>query len=272
LLNFGTTAAKVLVAGAVAFGAVGVGGLSSASAQGSAVDKGAPTFTNAANTATITGGGSQTAFNLVLPGQPNADCPGDTVTGLYNVQTYLTWDNNSNGATVPNLQLDSATTSSYFVASADYANTPPPALALEEPNGAQWGGPSTSEATAPTTGQVINEPNFELASPNGTYYQDYDPNGQADAEANSFDLFPGVWDIGIACVKAGTNGAITNYWNAQIQLTTSTSDPSQFVWTVIPPATTPESPLAIGLPLSALGIAGIGAIVLRRRRRPAVAA
>lgn len=85
------------------------------------------------------------------------------------------------------------------------------------------------------------------------------------------DLYPGTFDIGIACVSgatsAGGDNTVDEYWNAQIVVTAS-SDADGFTWSIAAPSSsTPESPLAVGLPLSAVAIAGVSAVVLRRRRR-----
>jgi hypothetical protein len=105
------------------------------------------------------------------------------------------------------------------------------------------------------------------------------------------DLQPGTWNIGVMCIDGNTtqnptgapdipgNGDPTqnnseNFWNTQFTFTnTGTNSPNpidfSFVATTGAGNVTPEAPLAIALPLSFLGLAGAGTLVLRRRRHRA---
>jgi MYXO-CTERM domain-containing protein len=108
------------------------------------------------------------------------------------------------------------------------------------------------------------------------------------------DLQPGTYNVGEMCIDINSannpsgapdipgNGDPTqdgseNFWNTQFTFTTSgsTSNGPDFTWTATVGTgnQTPEAPLAIALPLSFLGLAGAGTLVLRRRRhRTAVTA
>ncbi len=272
--NLRTTIGKVLIAGAAATSTVGFVAVQSASAQ---TDVGTPTIYNSTGSATISSGGSATGFKLgdstaagVLPGGTGAGgaCPGDTSTGGYNVWTFLTYDNGTNGGAPATLTLEQ-TGGSFAAPPAGYASEPPtPALPLADPQGSTWGGPSNPEATAISTGVVINMPTFAF---DPLLTGDFINGTPAQAAAAGIDLFPGTWDLGVVCTAPG-NPTPTNYWNVQFSLTASSTDPGGFTWSVVPAANTPEAPLAIALPLSALGIGGIGFLLLRRskRRTPAL--
>jgi hypothetical protein len=257
--------------GGAATSMIGVFAVHSASAA--PTNLGAPVFWNTSGTAPITGGGSATQFELgdatgpgTLPG--GGDCPGDTSTGGYQVWSYLTFDNGTNGAAPTTLSLESSG-GSFTAAPAGYASEPPtPAVPLADPNENPWGGPSDPEITAVQTGQVINLPIFAFSP----FYTGDFAASESAAASGQMDLFPGTWDLGIACTAPGSPTP-TNYWNVQITFTAvpTSVDPNGYVWAVVPPVTTPEAPMAIILPLSALGVAGIGFLVLRRKRRPGVA-
>jgi hypothetical protein len=266
---------KLVIATGAAASMMGVIGVQGASAQ---TNQGTPTFYNGSGSATITSGGSATPFRLgnssvagTLPG--TGACPGDTQTQGYQVWSFLTFDNGTNGNAPTTLTFTQQAPGSFFTNPAAYASEPPtPAVPQADFQGNVWGGSTNPEPTAPTTGAVINLPEFAFAP---LFASDFAASESAAVAAGQ-DLFPGTWDLGIACTAPGS-AAPTNYWNAQITLTAvpkgtgAGQDPNGFTWSVVPTTQTPEIPFAVILPLSALGIAGVGAIVLRRKRRPAPA-
>ena len=112
------------------------------------------------------------------------------------------------------------------------------------------GSPYTAATTAPTTGQIF---------PSGPPTFNYAP----------FDISTlpaGTYKIGIEC--ANSAGVADLYFLRTITISASATDPQGFTWAVVPPNDIPESPLAVALPLSALVVAGIGFVVIRRRRQP----
>ncbi len=226
---------------------VGPVGLSSpAAAATGPQDVGTPTIWDPTGTNNISSGGSATPFKLgdptaagVLPGGTGAGgaCPGDTSTGGYNVWTFLTYDNATNGGAPAKLTLEQ-TGGSFAADHAAYASEPPvPALPLADPQGSTWGGPSNPEATAIQTGVVTNLPTFAF-SPLLT--GDFINGTPAQANAGGLDLFPGKWDLGVVCTGPG-DPTPTNYWNVQFMITASSSDPNGFTWSLAPQSPPPST-------------------------------
>jgi hypothetical protein len=251
---------------AAAAGSLGLFGVHAASAQ---EQVGVITLTDTVNHNIITSGGSTTPFDLRLSALGPGFCPGDTATGHYEVWAFMTFDNGSNGTAPGSLTFTQVSPGSYFAPPAGYASAPPtPAVQLADTSGVTWGGVHTGgEPLAVGTGEVTNLPNFSFAP---FFVNDYDPLGETDAATvTGDDLFAGTWDLGLACTQTSstTPSVPVTYWEVQLTLANSTTDPNGFVWSVDPVQATPEVPFAIVLPLSALAITGVGAIVLRRRKR-----
>ena len=97
----------------------------------------------------------------------------------------------------------------------------------------------------------------------------YGPFGTFNPAGGSY-LAPGTYDVGIACTTGA--GVPDNYWNVQIDFAAAPSDPNGFTWSLhqSPGGALPEAPYAYLLPVSAIGVAGAGYLVLRRRRRTTV--
>jgi MYXO-CTERM domain-containing protein len=193
--------------------------------------------------------GSNTAFLIALTGQtpPGAACnfattgtpPNQDVIQGYFVDSSIVADpsNLQWSAGVPtqggNLLAN--------VSGAVYSNEPT--------------GPPTASGTGPIPQPITpfnwNNFGFSPTPSNGTIY-------------------PGTFNFGIACTLSAATATTEQFWNAQVTFVADSTDPNGFRWEVVstnPP--TPEAPLAIALPLSALALAGVGALVLRRRRRSA---
>ena len=140
----------------------------------------------------------------------------------------------------------------------------PPATALLDPTGNPVGPTSTQ---APT-GEVVNNNGFSFAPYVGSF-----ADNAADAATAGDPLYAGTWDIGILCE---VGNAVNKVWNVQITFTSIGN--GDFSWALGtgstgtgPGTTVPEAPLAIGLPLAAVGVIGVSTVVLRRRRANAAA-
>jgi hypothetical protein len=186
---------------------------------------------NVVGVSPMNGTASATPFTISLPG--TAKCSGDTATGGYHVNSYV----------VPS-SVD-PTTLNFASGAANQGQ------ALIDTGGT----PYDSEATGVASGAVQTLPQFSWSP----YVGDF---------GTGFDLFPGTWNVGIAC--STPTGAVdgNNFWNYQVTFSASGSS-GDFSWQVVSSPVLPEAPLAIGLPLSALALAGAAAYVLRRRRRSA---
>ena len=98
---------------------------------------------------------------------------------------------------------------------------------------------------------------------------DYEPT-QSQAQTAGDDLYPGTFNIGIACVTP--TGAIDGTFAYVQQTFTDTStSPSNlsFNWSDAAASQTPEVPFAIALPIIGVGVLGGGAFMMRRRRAAA---
>jgi len=178
----------------------------------------------------LASGGSTTEFSLALPA--NAACSGDTATGGYHVYSYL-------------VEQGTAVTGITFT------THPSVGIGLVNNTGVYYGPVNT----AITTGQIIGIPsNFEWAPL------------LTDGESLSSLLYSGgsgVWETGLAC--ANSSGVLTDYWNTEVTFTASGSDPDGFVWSVGPPASTPEVPLPAVLPVVGAALLAGGVWTWRRR-------
>jgi len=185
----------------------------------------------------LTSGTAATKWTLALP--QGASCSGDTATNNYHIFTYV----------VPST-VDPATL--HFGSSGPDNN--PQAFPLVDDGGS----PFIAGNTGIGTGQVLPVPFTTLQW------------GNPPTPFDSTLIPPGTYNIGIACA----NGAGVNdkFWNVQ---ETFTGDPTVFTgtnafsWTVVPASDVPEVPIAVLLPLSAVGLLGVGVFMLRRRRSEA---
>jgi hypothetical protein len=146
---------------------------------------------------TLTSGGSTTIFTVALPAQ--AACSGDTQKDGYHVFSFL-------------VQQGTDPTSVSFS-----SGDPSVGYGFFSSDGTLY----VAANTAPTTGQIIEIPDFE-----------WGPAITSDSLLS--DLLytggtSGAWEGGIAC--ANSSGTVTDYWSAQITFTKSSSDPDGFVWT-----------------------------------------
>jgi len=185
----------------------------------------------------VTSGGSTTQFSIALPA--NSVCSGDTATDGYHVYSYL-------------VQVGTSITGISFT------SHPSEGLGLVNNTGVYYGPVNT----AITTGQIISVPsNFEFAPL------------LTDGASLSTLLYSGtsgVWDAGLAC--ANSSGVLTDYWNTEVTFSASDSDSDGFVWSVGPPAATPEVPVALLLPVAGAAVLGGGVWGARRRARRRVMA
>lgn len=181
--------------------------------------------------------GTSSTEMTVLPPQPSF-CPGDTATGGYSWQTFLT-----------SAGIDDATLT---------YNGDGPILPAGAPAGAvafpllTFAGQSfiTNQNTAVGTGLLFG-------------YQTSGLNAFAPGQ-----LPAGTYNIGYACTK---NGITEKYWSSPITITADPNGgPAQISYSTgtLPPVV-PEAPLAVLLPLSALVLLGGAGLVVRRRRTAA---
>jgi len=179
----------------------------------------------------ISSGGSTTEFSVALPA--GADCSGDTATDGYHVYSYLVQQGTS-------------------ITGITFTTHPSEGLGLVNNTGVYYGPVNT----AINTGQIISIPtNFEwapLLSDGATLAQ------------LLYSGSSGVWEAGLAC--ANSSGVLTDYWNTQVTFTASGSDPNGFVFSVVPPASTPEVSAPVVFPLAGGAILGTGLWLTRRRR------
>ncbi len=203
--------------------------IASASASAATLN-GTATITNPSNNQPLSSGGSTTVFGVDLPAQ--AACSGDTATDGYHVFSYL----------VP---VTTSVTSITFV-----GGSPSTGFGLIDGSG-YYG----SANTAPTTGQVIGIPaDFQWADLLNL-----------GVTASTLDGGTGEWNTGLAC--ANSSGVVTDYWNTEVNFIASGSDANGFIWSVGPPASTPEVPWAATLPATGAVILGGSLWYSRRRSR-----
>jgi hypothetical protein len=97
----------------------------------------------------------------------------------------------------------------------------------------------------------------------------YGPLGTAFNVPPGTNIYPGTFNMGASCADNTKGGVADNFWNIKIVVAADSTDPGNngWTWTIVQNPVTPEVPFAVLLPLSAAGVAGAGAWVLRRRRR-----
>lgn len=182
----------------------------------------------------IDGGGSDTAFTLVLPA--GAACGGDSANDGYRVGSYMVAASvdpsslgfNPDGPTPSQFGPPQAT-----FAQPLYGTDASPYVIAQTANADPPGGP----------GQVVNIPNFDFAvfQPAGT----------------GFDVPPGNYNLGIACYIDGPGiSPIEEFWNASIAVAADATDtgPAGIAWSVLDP----PQPTAVGLEASPAGQAEVG--------------
>lgn len=251
IIKSGGIGPKLIGAAAVATAGLSLFGASSAFAS-ETLSAGAATVVSPGTSNPLNSGGSNQAFDLQLPNL--AACSKDTANGNYLVQTfYVPANSPSNG------NLDALTWSGSGLIS----NNPPNYPLYDTSYN-----PVVNKATAPTTGQVIGLPDFLWGGsppigPNFTGVPNPPIPGVLSPDPNS-----DIAEVGIAC--ATNTRSVDKFWSVKIKFTAAPNDPNGYTWSVVqsgPPPQTPESPLAIALPLSAAALLGVGVLVLRGRRK-----
>jgi hypothetical protein len=130
--------------------------------------------------------------------------------------------------------------------------------------------------TSPAGNQYQNQPTLppNAGSTQGTWGSDTQgPFSWANYVGDfgpGLDLHNGTFNVGIACVVPST-GAIDNnqFWSLQV---TFSGTNTAFTWSSAPGPTTPEVPMAIILPLSAVAILLVGGVLFHRRKQRVPAA
>jgi hypothetical protein len=251
---------RVLKASAAAGAAAAVLGLSlsvlGVTAASAATTNGVATIENSSESAPLTGvQGSATPFTVGLPA--GAACDGDTATDGWGVVSYMVPQSvyGTNGANLPGLVSYSGGFEQvglgYFAAG---------------------GAPLTSQPTAPVSGDILSNVQgpWQWSGLSPTHVAAVGTGPLASPYQN--ELIPAggssqVWESGIACINA--SGVITDWWNAEITFTASSSDTNGYTWTPTTStgANVPESPLNVALPLGGglILLAAFG-ITWRRRR------
>jgi hypothetical protein len=194
-------------------------------------------------------GVSETTFNMLLP--TGAACSGDSQHAGYRVGSYVVDD-----SMVPASQI--ASTISWDASgTTPSASNGAPVLSLLTVSGTGY----QNQPTAANTGFVQTPPGFTWTK----FKTDF---------GAGLDLYPGTWDVGIACITPAVAGAQSpidtfRFWNTQFTFA-ATGDSHIFSWSG-QSAPTPEVPYAVIMPVSAAAVIGIGAFLLLRRRRSSVA-
>jgi hypothetical protein len=158
-----------------------------------------------------TSGTSSTQFNLSLPG--TAECSGDTASDGYHVYSYV----------VP------SSVNPETLSFASGAGSSGAALIGTD------GTPYEAVATGAVTGVITQLPFFS-----------WDPYFMGADFGTGDDLFPGTWNVGIACANThgqldipgstGNNGG-SNFWNYQVTFT-AVGTSGDFSWAVAATTTT----------------------------------
>jgi hypothetical protein len=186
---------------------------------------------------------SGTQFSMNIP--TGAACSGDTATNGYTVGSYVV-----DASLVPSSQIATTITWSAGTPSASNgANV----VSLLTTAGTAF----QQKSTGVQTGSVPALPAFSWTK----FKTDF---------GAGLDLYPGTFNVGIACITP-TGGVDTyRFWNTQFTFA-ATGDTNVFSWSG-QSAPTPEVPYAVILPLSGAAVIGAGAFLLLRRRRSDVAA
>jgi hypothetical protein len=211
-----------------------------------------PAYANTVNgtlTLAPASGGSATEFQISVP--TGAACSGDTENDGYHFWSYLV----PQGTDIASLTFTQA-------------NGASAGQVLVEPDGQAYTGPF---ATAPTTGEIPTiSQEFEwlpLVTDSGYLPSLTGSNGLL--YTGSGTTASGIWEAGIACTNS--SGALTDNWNTEVTFTASSTDTGGFVWSAVggppsgPPASTPEAPWPVALPVAAVVVLGGGIWFSRRR-------
>lgn len=232
---------KRLAAASVAAGGIGLMMAPSAFAAATANN----------TTTTPTSGTDQTSFSLAAIGKGYA-CPKATnINGGDQLDSFIVDNAQVPVSSLQNMTWDGNAQSWTLGAYTSFA-------VLKDPSGASY----VAQPTDPTTG------NYPSTAVGPFSYQWYTGNNDYNT-AGTADLYPGTWNIGIACV--GPNNTIDGtliYVQQTITDTTVGTTPS-FNWQDAAASSTPEFPLAIGLPIAGVGVLGGGALLMRRRQQRA---
>ncbi len=191
------------------FTGLAVAGVTPASA--STLD-GIATLANPSTNGPLDSGASTTDFTAALPA--GAACDGDTASDGYHVFSYL----------VP--QATSPTSVSFTT------GHPSTGYGFFTSAGEYYGAANT----AISTGQIIDIPN------NLQFGELISKGVSLDTLLYSDGNTSGIWNAGIAC--ANSSGTVTDYWNVEVTLTASGSDPNGFVWTAPAVPAAPNAPRA----------------------------
>jgi hypothetical protein len=193
--------------------------------------------TDPQSNASVTSGGSSTAWTLKLPS--GAACSGDTATHAYHVYSFIV-----PAAVDPGTLVFNPSTG------------PSQGLPLVDATGSSF----MAANTAQTTGQVVQVPAFNL-----TLFATTDQGGARLA------LPPGYYNVGLAC--ANTLGQGDKYWSSQFTFVANTSDPNGEVWTDHSSSTsTSAGGNGLALPIGIAAVACVAYFVHRGRRRTKAAA
>lgn len=149
-------------------------------------------------------------FTFQLPASPGDECPADTATGHNVVYSYIAADDGTGGTAPGALTLSNGQLS--------------PLGSLITSSNNPWG----PENTDVNTGEVPVLPNFNFEE----FVGSFEPTEALANAQNPPDLYPGIFDIGIACVDENTGNNVDRYWNQQIVLSPVTGDSSEFTWTL----------------------------------------
>lgn len=207
-------------------------------------------------TPTPTNGTNATTYTLPDVGQGYA-CPKPTNTANGDIlESFLVDD-----SLFPSSQLSNMT---YDAGGGDWdLNGNQSYGVLYEYNGSSFNA-NGGTATDPTTGSYPTDAGGPFSLNFYVEGNDYSSSGAS----SGLDLYPGVFNEGIACVSStGTVDSTLVY--AQITVTDNgENNDSGFTWTA-QTVTTPEFPLAAVVPAVAVGILGAGVLIRRRRSRAA---
>jgi hypothetical protein len=208
-------------------------------AAGAAATVGAAVVTKPSQATPLDSGGSATLYGVWLP--DNARCSGDTEHGQYHIFSFL-------------FRKGLSPTAVSFKTGVPAGFGTDGRLGLFSDG--QYVGALN---TAPGTGQVVGLPEsytWTRLTPKYLF-----TSGQSKS----------TFDGGIAC--ANKNGVVTNYWDAQIVFTASTTDPGGFTWSVskasqVAITGSDGHHVSIGIVLVIVAVVlALLAVVLNRRRK-----
>ena len=194
-------------------------------------------------------GGSTTKFNLLLPTSAACPTPSSSAGGDV-LESFVLDDSIFPASSLGSIRWDTASGS--WTPSG--ATTPQAFGVLFSGGGSGAGSPYTDQATLPVTGQIapvtFGWPQNDFAS------------SPQSAAQSGLDLYPGTFNVGIACVigKNNTTTGVTpgnidgsNFWSVQIKLTAASA--GGFTWALA------SFPTSVSLSASPTGQAVPGASV-----------